>query len=161
MYATTHKGFHPDSQVKDGSPTPAKGRLLVISELLYAVESIGDLPTGRVVIEMPNGDFKEFETGKIPTTKLREGIEAGRVYTHWGANIARLDELHPNWALSAISKPRHPQPFEQQWPWLERSIKVPAHIEGLATLAAEPMAPIADQPTQPVAPVATQGALVL
>lgn len=86
------------SEVKAPVPTtPSPCRYAAVSTLLMRVDKLGDLPSGSVMIRTKLGVLEPFTTDKIPTDKLVDLIEQGRVYAIWGNRYAEFDELEEVW----------------------------------------------------------------
>lgn len=79
------------------STTPPPCRYAAVSTLLMRVDELGDLPSGSVMIRTKLGVLEPFTTDKIPTDKLVELMEQGRVYAIWGNRYAEFEDLDEGW----------------------------------------------------------------
>ena len=135
---------------------------MVVCELMMRVDDLCDLPSGQNVVKSPDGKFSYFETGRIPTDRLLHAISEGRIYARWGSRLDFLEELHPDWAITAYryTHPRNSQGINLQWPWNERPIPVPDQTDGPVPIAPQLETAQPVKKAQPVAPVATQTSLL-
>lgn len=77
---------------------PQKGaRFASMHTLVMRADSLGDLGSGSCFIRNKEGLLQPYTTDKIPSDRLLELLESGRLYTLWDHRYLEFDDLSPEW----------------------------------------------------------------
>lgn len=161
MDATNEIGLRTGTEGNDALTKGRNARFIVVCELLMRVDHIADLPPGQQVVKTPKGDFIYFQTDRIPSDRLLNSISEGRIYAKWGTRMDMLDEVDPDWAITAYTYQdrKRTSGLDRQWPWKEWAIRTEGALPAAAITTEAPAPKAAPQPPA-ATPKAQQGTLL-